>query len=348
MNCGCPVPVVVVKPGAFSRRIGEENPWQYERMRLLRRAWRSIFARADLPTDAAFGLDDSRSMLTALVITVPFVPVALVFAVSALIGAKGAIANIVTTVIVVVLLFGTVLAIHAVGSERIVRRFAERRSSIAAPAAEAGWEYSEATLPPSPQTLEAVFHYSRTKLQVASFTEVTTGMFSGHRFTAGHIDGNEVRQAGERGPGLPRSENVVVMSLPGLLPELKLRDRTTSILRDYGWSLAIAPTGDPEFDRRWEVQTNFADFAADLFTPQLRDFLKAVPLVPCTIVIRNGYITASRDPEATFASVSRRLEILTGFVDRIPARVWERETSPQVAGAGLRHGYRKKFYGPGI
>jgi len=313
-----------------------------------RMAWRSVFLRSDVPTDSVFSLDDARMLWSGLLVTVPFVPVAIIFALYGLFVPKTPLTTGIALAAVIVALVVTALAVQYTISYRLPPRFAARRATIAGPAKEAGWTYLGSSPLPSPQTLEAVFHYSRYKLIPDSFTEVSTGEFRGHRFTAGHLDGHELPQATQRTPGRPYSENIVMMSLPGLLPELKLRDRTTSIIRDYGWDLAVVPTGDPAFDHRWEVQTNFADFASDLLTLELREFLVSVPPVPCTLVFRNGYLIASRDPEATFDSVNRRLEILAGVIERLPAKVWERETSAQVAGVGLRTDYQKNFAGPGI
>ena len=315
-------------------------------MNSTRRAWRYVFARSDIPADSPFGLDDTRMRWTALMLTAPLVAFALVFSASVAFVPSNPVTNIVTVVVCIVAMVATLLAVSYYAFQKVPLKFAARRAAIAAPARQAGWTYTDELALPSAQTLEAVFHYARDRLVPETFTEVTTGQFEGHTFAAGHITGRERDEGGETVRGAAKSENIVLVSLPAPLPELKLRDRSTSIIRDYGWSMAVISTGDPAFDRRWEVQTNYAEFARELFSPELRSFLAEAPLVPCTIVIRNGYIIASRDPEATFSSVTTRLQILTGVIERVQPALWTRGTTPQEAGFALRTNYRKAMAGP--
>lgn len=315
-------------------------------MSSLRQAWRYVFARSDISADSPLGLDDSRLLWTSVMFTAPLVAFGIVQALSVAFVTPSPPTNAITGAVSIIAMVGTLVAVGYYSTAKLPPKFAARRAAIAGPARAAGWTYAEQYPLPTAQTLEAVFHFSRERLVPETFTEVTSGEYAGHRFAAGHLAGRERREAGETTRGRARSENVLLVSLPGLLPELKLRDRTTSDIRDYGWSMAVLSTGDKAFDRRWELQTNAADFAKELLTPELRSFLAAAPLDPCTIVIRNGYIIASRDPEASFESVSARLRLLTGVIDRIPAAAWERGTTPDEAGVSLRTNYYKAVAGP--
>ena len=316
---------------------------------LATRGWRSVFARADVYADAPLGLDDTRALVLLGVFVVPFVPYILFsYVVVSFVrdnhfwtifwNATGLVAAVVTFV-----------GGFAWSHRRAENRFRAVRASIEKPALAAGWTYRAEMPLPSPQTREAVFYHVERMLISHTFTEVTIGRFREFPFSSGHIIGHELSAEPVKSESPTKSENVIVLKLPGLLPEFKLFDRTTSRSRDYGVRLPVVPSGDTAVDARWEIQTHYPDFVADLLSPQVREYLANVPRVPCTINSRNGYLIASRDPQATFDSVIQRLEILSGFIEAMPPVVWQRETTPYVAGVGM-HGWKNapRVSGPAI
>jgi hypothetical protein len=217
----------------------------------------------------------------------------------------------------------------------ISRRFALVRQAARPEAEAAGWNYTAEGPAPSRELAEAVFMQSAQALRADHTIDVFTGEYNGYPFAAAHIDGYTTGFGGQdaKGRGPERAENVVVLTLPGLLPELKLKDRTAPPRGDYGLDLPVVASGNAAVDARWEVQSSHPDAARSVLTSDVLDYLASVPDVPCTIVFRNGQLIACRDPEATFASISQRLEILTGIARRVPEQAWDSVT-PEVAGRG--------------
>lgn len=213
----------------------------------------------------------------------------------------------------------------------ISARYARVRQGAAVAAPAVGWTYSPSGDLPPAEVSEAVFHADRMAIQVTAAIDVTRGTASGFPFLAAHLDG--VLRDGPGTGTTQRSENIVMLTLPGLLPELRLRDRRAGISDDYGLDLPRVSSGNAAIDARWDVQTPHPDFLADLLTPAVQAYLVAIPPVPCTIAFRDGYLISCRDPEGSFASISERVHILAGLAGLIPAECWNRAT-PEVAGHG--------------
>lgn len=227
-------------------------------------------------------------------------------------------------------------AIRAI-SNRFAAEYSVAREAARVPAIAAGWTYADEAPAPSREVAEAVFRSSSWALVAARMTNVIAGVYRGRDFTAGYIDGYEVITNGpDAAPAGARGENIIQLALPGLLPELRLRDRSVPKSGDYGMTLPGFATGDPALDARWEVQTYYPDFARELLTEPMRAFLRSVPSVPFTINIRVGELISSRDPEGSFDSISQRLGLLSDFADLIPEISWNRAT-PVVAGSGAHN-----------
>ena len=316
--------------------------------RAIKRGWRAIFARSDIPSDAPFGLDDGRLVWIAFSLAVPWIPVLVVYVVLGPLARGNEFWAFVNTGLIVVLGGGTLIAAFWLTVSRSESRYRALRESIAAPAREAGWTYAFALPLPSPQTMEMVFRNANNRIVAHGLTETVLGEFRDRPFSAGHLSGHVVSTKMNASKSASHSENIVVMQLPALLPEFKLFDLSTSRSRDYGVRLPVSPTPYEPLNARWEIQSHYPDFVGDMLGEEMLAFLVEFPPIPCTISCRNGYLIASRDPLATFESVSERLRILADFIDLLPAIVWRRETSPHVAGVVL-HGYKRPMItGPEI
>lgn len=213
-------------------------------------------------------------------------------------------------------------------------RFRRHRQLNDAWARDHGWSYSAEEPPPIPEICEATFQQSNHPHKVVRSTEVVRGTFNGWSFVSSHLDGRTLGYSSNNEEGDARSENIVVVTLPGLLPELRLRDRSAGRYEDYGFTLPRVQMEKSDFSARWDVQTRYPDFARQLLTPDLETYLSAAPPFPCTIVLRSGYLIACRDPRGDPDSIQARLELLTGVASRIPAECWGR-TGPVEAGAGV-------------
>ena len=302
-------------------------------MRQLTRLWRSVFDYSEIPSDAPSGLDDRRARWAALSMLFPFVPTFVVAVVLMRLDLGGEFAPLIGTAAIIIVFGGCLMAAFRFAHGKPAAHFRAIRLTAKAPALAAGYEFHDTFPAPSPGMSEAVFYRWRNQLVADRLTEVITGVAGTHRFTAGHLEGFEIPRT-QRPTRSPYSENIVMIALPGLLPELKLRDRSASSPRDYGITLPSAPTGDPAVDARWDVQSHHPELARMFFTPEVREYLARVPLVPCTMVIRNGYLVSCRDPLGSFESISERLAIMTGLIDLIPAELWERPTTALEAGSG--------------
>jgi hypothetical protein len=220
-----------------------------------------------------------------------------------------------------------------VTTKRIAPAYRRIRESAQQPAERSGWTWAAVGPAPTPEVVEAVFRMGQMPHVADRTTEVITGTSAGYAFRASHIEGHEEGYGSKTSGGPTRTENIVQLTLSGLLPELRLRDRLASNVGDYGMSMPSVSSGDARVDARWDIQTTHPDFARDFLDPAMLSFLASVPAVPCTIVCRMGELISCRDIVADFASISARLEILVGIASRIPAACWNRST-PEMAGRG--------------
>jgi len=305
-------------------------------MRIFTRAWRFLFDHSEIPSNAPAGLDDSRARAAAFSVLVPFPVTYVVYLISklALSGLDSELSSLIGALTCFAAFFGSMVWAFWFTHKRVKARFLAIRESAEAPALAAGYGFHDTFPPPLPSTSEAVFYRWRYALIPQRLTHAITGTFSDYHFTAGHLEGVEVSRTARQTSRSPYSENIVMVKLPGLLPELKLRDRGASTPRDYGITLQSAPSGDPAVDARWDIQSHYPALAHQMLTPEMRAYLVTVPFVPCTMVIRNGYLISCRDPLGDFESISQRLAILVGFIERIPAEFWQRETTAIEGGAG--------------
>ena len=305
-------------------------------MRILMRAWRYLFDYSEIPSNAPAALDDSRLRWSSSAFLVPFAVTLpwLIIGPKIDVGIDEELTALLGTGVTIVIFGGSLIAAFWLLHGRADARFLAIRETAKAPAVAAGYAFHETFPPPLPATSEAVFYKSRYPFVPVRLTQVITGTSGGRRFTAGHLEGVEVFRTTGRRAQIPRSENIVMIALPSLLPELKLRDRGASTTRDYGYTLPAVPSGDAAVDARWDVQSHHPELVRQFMTPEMRAYLIGVPFVPCTMVIRNGYLIACRDPRGDFESISQRLAIMNGFIERVPAALWQRETTDLEAGAG--------------
>lgn len=301
-------------------------------MRIFTRVWRHLFDYTEIPTDSPSSLDDSRARAASFAFVLPVVLFFVCFGIWMLFDISEGIVPFIATVLTLAICAAGLLVAYARGTRRVAERFATIRKTARAPALAAGYTFQDSFAPPLPATSEAVFYQWRYNLVPRVLSEVITGESGGYRFTAGHLVGFEVSHS-QRQTYAPFSENIVMIRLPRPLPEVKLRDRVASSPRDYGMKLTPSPTGDAAVDARWAVQSRFPALAHLFFSPRMRAYLASVPMVPCTMVIRNGYLISCRDPLGTFESITQRLDILTGLLDAVPAELWERETTAAEGGA---------------
>jgi hypothetical protein len=231
-------------------------------MRLLMRLWRSVFDYSEIPSDAPSGLDDRRARWAAGSMLFPFVPTFIVAVVAVALDLNPLIATAATIVVFGGCLMGAFRFAHG----RPAAHFRAIRQSAKAPALAAGYSFDDTFPAPSPGMTEAVFYRWRHQLVADRMTEVVSGVLGGSgesgvsalsgasgasgapgasgpsgassvsdisgglRFTAGHLEGFEMPRT-QRPTLSPYSENIVMIALPGLLPELKLRATTASPCR---------------------------------------------------------------------------------------------------------------------
>lgn len=228
--------------------------------------------------------------------------------------------------------------------ERIARRYRAIRERSADLAATNGWRYSPVGEVPT-TLLGPVFSASfssitqfgtRMGLTAESATEVVDGEYRGRPFAALHLDGYVATGNGGIKRGNDRSENLVLVRLPGTLPEFRLVNAAASNRWDYGTPLpeaATIPIGPgaqpqngttPTLQTRWRLQTANPAFAADLLHPEFVALLGSIGPLDCSIACTNGYLVAFRDPEASPESILARLDLLSTVADAIPPVCWQR------------------------
>jgi heme exporter protein D len=186
-----------------------------------------------------------------------------------------------------------------------------------------GWTYSAEAAPLSRELEEAVMQAGSRRRAWTRASDVITGTWRGRAFTAEHVDAFQGTPGGSTPIGSSADDNIVVMPTPGLVPELRIRDTGIRAEQDYGLGLPPVAAAFPGLGPRWQVQTPYPQFAADLLTPELCAYLDTVP-VPCTIAFRYGAIVSTGDLIGSVETIQARLEVLSGVLDRVPAAVWGR------------------------
>lgn len=247
----------------------------------------------------------------------------------------------------VIVFFVTAGVLVANVSSWAARRVVSRTEHLERDARARGWTWVGDSGSAPSTVLEATFWESRMPLLAPSVSRLVTGVQREAVFAAYAIDGVETDP--DKGASTAthrlRTENVVELALPAPLPELKLRDRTTSWAFDFGIRLPIVPMPAGPAAERWEVQTAHPDFAAELLDARVQALLAGLPRTPMSIVIRDGRILAYRDPVGDAASIALRVRVLRDLVDAIPPVCFTRPVSPEVAGAEIRPHPRARVTG---
>ena len=281
-----------------------------------------------------------RRSLTVVGIILFFGMMAVTLGAGALMAQLGWSKNVITGVLLVVLVVSLVGGAGALGTRRertvlaVIASASAMRQSAQELARAAGWQWSTAAPAPAMEIGEAVFREDgRFRAWPIGMSEVVTGTTrNGRQFFAGHLVGYSIDVGGKSSIVNRRDENLVAVTLPDLLPEIRLVDLEASNGPGFG---VVLPTLPPPawMPARWQVQGFVPEFAAELLTPRFIDVLATAP-ANCTVVIRHGSVVCCRDLRADFESIRDRVAFLDRLVDAVPAGSWHR-TSPVAAGAGI-------------
>lgn len=199
-------------------------------------------------------------------------------------------------------------------------RFRGMRAANRAWASSIGGRF-EATAPAPPAEIGAiVFAEDRRLLVPVSSSEVVRGDWHGRSFAAMHLVGYEKLRPGVEAKGRDASVNLVYLTLPGTLPDLRIMDG--SVAHDYGRPMTAVDAPHPGVDSSWRIQSDDAARSVVLMTPDIREVLSRWSGRSVCLAATDRYLISYGDPTGDADAIASQLELLTAFADRIPPAAW--------------------------
>ncbi|CAM3802388.1 hypothetical protein KIPE111705_25690 [Kibdelosporangium persicum] len=195
-----------------------------------------------------------------------------------------------------------------------------------------GWRYEERA-DQYTQVYDDVERYPKLSEPIVGFAaspkaleahDVVTGEHRGRPFLAARFWVDKPMDT--RGPGGPRPEYAIWVRTPAPRPTLDVR-AVPKLQSAVGSATGTGDLkiGHREFDARYQVTAENADFARAVLSPQLVDFLLTDPRPFDGFWMRGGQLEVvrdvvndHRDPGPLLAALDLRCDIL----DRIPPQVW--------------------------
>lgn len=221
------------------------------------------------------------------------------------------------------------------GKKRRAAEAAERQTTR--PTFESrGWRWEDAAPPPALEITEAALRARRGHRAIwpIGMSEVASGDAHGYAATAARLVGYEFATTNSGTPLGRRAEtNVVWMSLPQVLPEIRFGDATLPDRDDTGVRLPPVPRSGAGPSARWSVEGFIPAFAGDLLTPAFIGALEAAP-ARTPVVIRAGVILTYGSETLSTDAVDARLALLATLLHHVPEAAWGRADA-LVSGTGV-------------
>jgi hypothetical protein len=117
--------------------------------------------------------------------------------------------------------------------------------------------------------------------------------------------------------------NVVAVELPGTIGPLLVTRRRGMVVSLWIHRRLRLKTGDRDFDRAFGVLGSDAGHARRVLEPSVRSWLLAqrVPL-KTVLVVDGGWCYAARHEPLRPGTVRERIDLVTGFAERLPSTAW--------------------------
>jgi len=229
----------------------------------------------------------------------------------------------VATVILIGVLAGSVWGIGRVFQliERSVDdRYRELRAANGAWATSIAGSF-ETTAPLPPAEISAITFAEDKRLIVpVTASEVVRGDWRGHAFVAMHLSGYEKQLPGREMKGRSASTNIVYITLPHALPDVRIVDR--SLPSDYGRPMTAVSTRHLEPGNLWRLQSDDPTRSTALMSDTFRAVLNAAGGESRGIAATGPYLICYGDPVGDAGAIVAQLDLLTALAERIPQAAW--------------------------
>jgi hypothetical protein len=231
--------------------------------------------------------------------------------------------QIAATVIVIGVLVGSVWGIGRV-FQLIERSVDDRYRAIRA--ANRTWATSiagsfETTAPLPPAEISAITFTEDKRLIVpVTASEVVRGDWRGHAFVAMHLSGYEKQLPGRDMKGRGASTNIVYVTLPHELPDVRIVDR--SLARDYGRPMTAVSTRHLEPGSLWRLESDDPARSTALMSDAFRAVLNAAGGESRGIAATGHYLICYGDPVGDADAIVAQLDLLTALTEHIPQAAW--------------------------
>lgn len=223
-----------------------------------------------------------------------------------------------------------VVAVPAVGralklvNRTVDDRYRGMRDENRAWAASIGGSFETTAAPPPSQISSIAFAEDRRVIVPVSASEVVHGDWRGRSFVAMHLSGYEKLRPGVEAKGRDASTNLVYLTLPYALPDLRITGG--SVAHDYGRPMTEVVMPHDGIGGWWRVQSDDPIRSAALMNAGMQELLNGW-LSPVCIAATGHYLISYGDPTGDAEAIVAQLEFLTAFADRVPRGAWIGDTA---------------------
>jgi len=179
----------------------------------------------------------------------------------------------------------------------------------------------ETTAPLPPAEISAIaFAEDRRLIVPVAASEVVRGEWRGLVFVAMHLSGYEKQLPGREMKGRSASTNIVYVTLPHELPDVRIVDR--SLARDYGRPMTTVSTRHLEPGGPWRLESDDPSRSTALMSDTFRAVLNAAGGQSRGIAATGPYLICYGDPVGDAGAIVAQLDLLTALAERIPQAAW--------------------------
>lgn len=213
------------------------------------------------------------------------------------------------------------------------RKEREARRELEVAAQQAGWQWAEASPPPSIELEEAAMRESHAgPIWTIGMSDVVRGVVRDIEFQSARLVGYAFHTTNSGTPlGDLALAHAVWITLPGALPEIRISDLTIPAKKDFG--LRLPPLAIPPIADRFQIEGFIPQFASELLTPPFVESLASFP-PGRTIVIRAGAMIAYGPEPLDADAIAAITAHLAHLSTLVPASAWGRADA-LTAGTGV-------------
>lgn len=228
-------------------------------------------------------------------------------------------AMLVVIVLLVALVWGSVRLVQRI-NRSVDDRYREMRTANRTWATSIAASFdTTAPLPPS-EISDIAFTEDKRLIVPVSASEVIRGDWRGHAFVALHLSGYEKLRPGGEAKGRDASTNLVYVSLPRALPDLRIVDG--SVARDYGRPMTAVIMRTLESEGPWRVESDDPSRSTALMSAPIRAIVNESRGRSLSIAATGAYLISYGDPVGDADAIVAQLDLLTALAEHIPPAAW--------------------------